>query len=163
MAKRRKEINREQEKERIRNYQRRRYKKNRNETLAKLGGQCVRCGNKDRLEVDHIDPTKKDHTLKEGGNLFLWSEERRVRELVKCQLLCKPCHGRKMRLERTGSEEIEHGKWSTYTKYCRGSGCTPCKGAAAEYISGRYWKKRELELEEWLIKLAEEQDISEII
>ena len=71
MAKRRTEINREQEKERIRNYQRNRYKRNRNEAVAKLGGKCVVCETTGQLEFDHIDPATKESKLrKNSGSLF---------------------------------------------------------------------------------------------
>ena len=63
MAKNRKEINREQERERISNNGRDRYYKRRNQAIAKLGGQCVYCGAINKLEFDHIDPATKDPSL----------------------------------------------------------------------------------------------------
>ena len=150
-------------KERKRKYDYNRYHKNRNEAIARLGGECANCGETERLDFDHIDPATKDPSLRKGGQIFTWKEERRERELAKCQLLCKSCHIRKIRLERTGSEEIQHGKYSTYVNHCRGSGCTPCKNAASEYWYGWYWSKKEQELEEWLLSLMEEQEPSRVL
>lgn len=51
---------------------------------------CVRCGNHNELELDHIDPnTKVSHSI------WSWSKERREKELAKCQVLCHTCHKEK--------------------------------------------------------------------
>lgn len=77
---------------RQRRYQREWLRRRRAEWIASQGGACARCGRTDWLEVDHIDPTTKvDHRV------WSWSEERRVPELAKCQVLCKRCHGIKAR------------------------------------------------------------------
>ena len=47
--------------------------------------QCVTCGRKGRLEVDHIKP------LESGGEPY---------DLANCQTLCRPCHFDKTRSER---------------------------------------------------------------
>jgi 5-methylcytosine-specific restriction endonuclease McrA len=51
---------------------------------------CVKCGSKDRLELDHIDPAEKTHHA-----IWTWSEERRLAEIAKCQVLCYKCHKEK--------------------------------------------------------------------
>ncbi len=48
---------------------------------------CTKCNSKKRLELDHIDPKKKI-----SHNIWSWSEDRRNKELVKCQILCYKCH-----------------------------------------------------------------------
>ncbi len=58
---------------------------------------CVRCGATEQLQVDHIDPAQKDPRLRTKqsrgfGPVWEWSEERRARELAKCQSICRPCH-----------------------------------------------------------------------
>jgi len=59
-----------------------------------LGGKCVRCGSTDDLQVDHIEPSTKDLSLraKHSATFWSWSWERVLAELAKCQLLCRPCH-----------------------------------------------------------------------
>jgi 5-methylcytosine-specific restriction endonuclease McrA len=48
---------------------------------------CVVCGATKRLEIDHIDPkTKTSHRI------WSWKDSRRIKELKKCQVLCKQCH-----------------------------------------------------------------------
>jgi len=55
-------------------------------------GPCVRCGGTKRLEVDHINPSEKELS---PAKAWFASPERREKELAKCQVLCKSCHGRK--------------------------------------------------------------------
>ena len=70
-----------------------------------LGGRCVVCGyntDMDGLEIDHIEPLRRD-----GSNGFQFNSsrwwmyrwERVVEELAKCQLLCGTCHRIKTRQE----------------------------------------------------------------
>ena len=80
-------------------------------------GPCASCGLWDRLEVDHIDSTKKvDHRV------WSWSVARRNEELAKCQPLCYNCHKKK----HSGPE---HGV-SGYARGCRCKECTDAKWAA---------------------------------
>jgi hypothetical protein len=55
-------------------------------------GPCNLCGSKEKLEVDHIDRTTKEHNPRQ-----LWSRKASVRdaELKKCQVLCEECHKNK--------------------------------------------------------------------
>jgi hypothetical protein len=51
---------------------------------------CVQCGSAEKLELDHIDPSKKiTHRI--------WSRNEKFRneELSKCQVLCEKCHKQK--------------------------------------------------------------------
>lgn len=92
-----------------------------------LGGSCVVCGSTENLEVDHIDPSTKLFNI---ANSLHKKWEEIVKELEKCQLLCKPHH-----IEKTNSEllgrvpvnkgVITHGKqYPAYTLKCS---CDDCK------------------------------------
>lgn len=86
------------------------------------GKYCVECGSTQRLEIDHIDPTQKiTHAF------WSWSEERRLVELAKCQILCYDCHKKKT-IMQTLRKNVPHG---TITMYRRGCHCNECKGAKA--------------------------------
>lgn len=58
-------------------------------------GPCKHCGSNERLEVDHIDPKTKVH-----HSVWTWGDERRTKELAKCQVLCFLCHRLKTNAER---------------------------------------------------------------
>jgi lysyl-tRNA synthetase class I len=92
--------------------------------------ECIKCGNKEKLVIHHVDKTtKKNHRI------WSWSESRRNEELAKCVVLCERCH------------KIEHGYVVDYHgtvtghKY-RGCRCERCKEARAAY-SLKYRKSKE--------------------
>ncbi len=89
-------------------------------------GPCKNCGSFDNLEVDHIDPsTKAIHT----SHIWTREERIRIRELSKCQVLCKPCHQNKTSKEN--KKEVTHGTISGYYRHrCR---CGLCKLAYSQY------------------------------
>ncbi len=69
-----------------REFQRKRLAAIRAKWLAE-NGPCVKCGTRDDLQVDHVDPSDKvTHSV------WSWSKERRDAELAKCQVLCRRCH-----------------------------------------------------------------------
>lgn len=74
-----------------------RYHKHRQILIQELGGQCVQCGNTERLEFDHIDPKTKTLEISKSFNLSL---NKLREETKKCQLLCKICHKSKSDNER---------------------------------------------------------------
>lgn len=82
-----------------------------------LGGQCVVCGARSDLHIDHIDPSTKDFTISAR-----WTAPAEVllAELAKCQLLCSEHHREKSAREAS----IEHGatKWGK-----KGCSCDTCK------------------------------------
>lgn len=89
-----------------REYQRDWLSKRRAEGIKLLGGKCVVCGSTEKLEVDHIDAKSKvDHRI------WSWSDERRKKELAKCQLLCQKHHGVK-----TTKTEVLRGEQLPGTK-----------------------------------------------
>lgn len=103
-----------------------RYRTQRNDFIATLGDQCVKCGSTEALEMDHIDPKTKSFTIS-----ALWALKDLPMvydELKKCQLLCEPCHREKS--AREASERLE-GTWRHGTQYgwqkkkCRCDECGP--------------------------------------
>lgn len=104
-----------------------RYYRVRNEILAKLGGRCVKCGSRERLEIDHIDPLKKSDDISRISNV---SMERIMAEVSKCQVLCNGCHIIKT-LADNGRKAAKgsHGTLSSY-RYCK---CEQCREAKASY------------------------------
>lgn len=65
------------------------------------GWQCIKCGSKTRLEVDHIV------ALRDGGDPF---------ELSNLQTLCGSCHAKKTRIEIFGETDPEKEKWRALLK-----------------------------------------------
>jgi len=55
----------------------------------------LKCGSWKKLELDHIDPKTK-----ESHKIWSWSEERRNKELKKCQVLCYDCHNIKSSIDK---------------------------------------------------------------
>jgi 5-methylcytosine-specific restriction protein A len=63
----------------------RRWQSVRHAVLERDGWKCVQCGERRRLEVDHIKPVRSNPELSfDPGN---------------CQSLCGPCHTKKTRIE----------------------------------------------------------------
>jgi 5-methylcytosine-specific restriction endonuclease McrA len=84
---------------------------------------CVSCSSIERLELDHIDPSTKEHHA-----IWSWSKARRDIEIAKCQILCHDCH-----LKKTSAENstATHGSRTYYMEHkCR---CDKCIVAASEY------------------------------
>lgn len=50
-------------------------------------GPCRRCWEYKDLELHHVNPEEKENNC-----IWSWSEERRLRELEKCIVLCRKCH-----------------------------------------------------------------------
>lgn len=61
--------------------------------IEHMGGKCNRCGYDKcdaALVFHHIDPSKKDFHLAQGGVCRSW--ERVKKEIEKCELVCSNCH-----------------------------------------------------------------------
>lgn len=115
-------------------YLKKRYHKIRLEAINLLGGKCVKCGSKELLEFDHIDPSSKTINVSKILSMSLkdfWNE------VSKCQLLCKACHLLKTITER-GHKVAKgaHGTESSY-RHCK---CILCKEAHRNYYK-EYEKK----------------------
>jgi hypothetical protein len=57
-----------------------------------LGGKCINCGYDTytcSFDIHHVSPEHKDVNFK---SMRGWSEERIIKELVHCVLLCRNCH-----------------------------------------------------------------------
>jgi len=85
----RREYDRNRKQER-RVYHKKRYYETLSECIEKLGGECVKCGVKERLQFDHIHP--KDKLFEITKRLLISDREKFQEELDKCQLLCYDCH-----------------------------------------------------------------------
>jgi 5-methylcytosine-specific restriction endonuclease McrA len=101
----------------------------RDKYIIHLGGKCVVCESVDRLEFDHIDPSKK--TM---NPTRLWSrkEEIILAEIVNMQLLCHDCHKEKTIRERMEKRNLQHGEYGMYK--ARGCRCDLCRAANAERV-----------------------------
>lgn len=106
--------------EEISRKQKARYYAARNAWLE-ANGPCIDCGNRQDLQVDHVDRSKKlRHSI--GWTLC---KERLAAELEYCVVRCRPCHVRKtLTVDRTTSE---HGM----SRYGRGCRCSICRDANA--------------------------------
>ena len=115
----------------MRVYMLNRYHTRRTEAIEHLGGQCVRCGTTEQLEVDHITPADKTYDI---GKVWSYSAEKFWTEIAKCQVLCVECHKTKTREDRG---ETPHGM-HRYQRYgCR---CNICVTTTREYH--REYKRR---------------------
>jgi hypothetical protein len=82
--------------------------------------RCVRCGNPDELQLDHVDRDRKV-----SHRIWSWSKERRDAEIAKCQVLCRTCHQLKTTHEVYGPRK--HGPLTMYQHgKCR---CQLCREA----------------------------------
>ena len=97
----------------------------------KLGDKCNKCGSTEDLHFDHIDPKTKDFDI---GNHARRDLNLVLTELEKCQILCRPCHIEKNKLD---NGEAQHGTRSMYGYHkCR---CKACRDAHNTYC--REYKK----------------------
>lgn len=78
-------------------YARNWYHQRKGEYVAALGGKCAHCPATEGLQFDHINWRTKDFEI---GKLMNVSQEKARAELLKCQLLCHPCHVIKNRSDR---------------------------------------------------------------
>jgi len=104
-----------------------------------LGRKCYKCGSKESLQIDHVDPQKKKHNISYITRL---SMKKFRKEIEKCQLLCMTCHGLKT-IKDKGQVPAKgtHGTLSAY-RYCK---CDKCKKAARDW-SAEYHKKNRDEI-----------------
>src|SRR3972149_2694359 len=81
------------------------------------GKNCALCGATENLELDHVFPeTKISHKI------WSWAWQRINEEMMKCRILCRPCHA-----ERHAAEmRAPCGTRSAYQRGCR---CFSCRAA----------------------------------
>ena len=117
-----------------RNYMKKRYHQRRKLAIKLLGGKCIKCNSKKRLEVDHKNKKKKTMKFDRMAGV---SMKRFLNELKICQLLCKKCHQKKTIIERGNKiAKGKHGKISSY-RYCK---CKLCKKAKRDWF--REYRKK---------------------
>lgn len=113
-----------------------RYKKRRQDAIDALGGECVVCGAKEDLQLDHIERSEKSFNISQMWSI---SQEKWEAELAKCQLLCGVCHRAKNTWELGIKAAIRtHGTLSAY-RYCK---CDLCKKAYSDYWQSYKPKKK---------------------
>lgn len=77
-----------------REYSKKYYHKRRDELIKLLGGKCVVCGTNENLEFDHVNDIKGKIDI---GKLLNYSWKIILKEIEKCQLLCREHHKEKSR------------------------------------------------------------------
>ena len=119
----------------MRKYHLKRYYRIRQEAIERLGGKCVKCGSKERLQFDHINPKNKKY---EVSLLLSLPLKEFWKEIKKCQVLCRECHSIKTIYEQ-GKKPAKgtHGTLSSY-RYCK---CNLCRKAKSDWQK-EYIKKR---------------------
>ena len=99
----------------------------RGKAIDLFDGTCARCGSENDLEFDHVNADREGdtHLLSQ-----LWGSSwtRILKELEKCQLLCKSCHSLKS-IYDAGKKPAQHGSQTMYSKGCR---CDDCRLAHNE-------------------------------
>lgn len=108
-------------------YMKKRYHKIREEAIAYLGGECVICGSKDDLQLDHIFRSEKEFQI---SQIWSFSRETFYAELDKCQLLCGTCHRAKTAWEVGAKAGRSHHGTLTSYRYCK---CDECRAAYSKY------------------------------
>jgi hypothetical protein len=102
--------------------------------IKQLGGHCVRCATTEDLQFDHIVPGSQAFRISGKGLDKPWSVIQA--EVVKCQLLCDPCHRAKSKEcgetgggwnKIDGPDGFRHGTESGYMR--GGCRCDDCSQA----------------------------------
>lgn len=118
----------------------RRYNERMLEARTLLGGKCIKCGEANDLELDHINPKTKSFTI---GQMWNVRKELFDIEVNKCQLLCKRCHEEKTLLDKgQKSGKNTHGTLTSY-RYCK---CDICRKAKSDYSKLPWITERRKEL-----------------
>lgn len=115
------------DKERQREYQRKYQRERARKKRAKffLDKSCVECRLTKNLTLHHVIPEDKI-----SSTIWSWSEERRIKEIKKCIVLCMKCHRKKH-----PPPQPKHGTMTMYKNY--GCKCILCRKRNAEYVYNR--------------------------
>ena len=105
----------------------------RTKCIILLGGTCS-CGSDEDLQFDHVDPGTKVFNISEAirdGMSWVKMEP----EVMKCQLLCGPCH----RAKTSEEQLVPHGGGKAGRMYGTGRNrkrckCDPCRLKYNEYM-----------------------------
>lgn len=102
-------------------YHRKYWYKRRQRLLDYLGGKCAKCGSRERLEFDHINPELKTVNISHNVTFAAMQVE-----LDKCQLLCNNCHRQKSKEEAKLRRPMRHGTYYAWlNNKCRCEICFP--------------------------------------
>lgn len=125
----------------IREYLKTAYDADRSFSLAHLGGKCASCGSADELEFDHIEKNSKAFNLSDRFGRV--KRPLLLKELSKCQLLCKRCHTEKTIFD-SGNKPAKgtHGTLSSY-RYCK---CDKCREAKRAYMTEYHRQRKTLDV-----------------
>lgn len=119
----------------MRSYMKRRYHERRALAVQTLGGKCACCGGRRLLEIDHKDPRRKTMSFAHMRSVSL---RRFMKELTRCQLLCRDCHETKTRDDMGHGPKGEHGTIAMFRHHgCR---CALCTSANRRYQ--RAWRAK---------------------
>ena len=91
---RRNEIWRQNNKDKVSEGCRRRRREQKQRLIERLGGKCVGCGTSENLQFDHINAATKKYNITKHLGV---RDEKLYEEVDKCQLLCHDCHKVKTR------------------------------------------------------------------
>jgi hypothetical protein len=123
----------------MRKYMAARYKRRKALAIKRLGGKCVECGSKKRLQFDHKKRRGKGKDFVITRRLAGVAEHKLLEEIDKCQLLCLRCHQKKTLVELGYTSAFgTHGTLSAY-RYCGPPKCPDCKKAHNAYCKA--WKR----------------------
>lgn len=115
----------------------------RNMLIKLLGGRCKACNSSNELEFDHINPYSKSFLIS-GSDLDKPMDEL-VKEVNKCQLLCKSHH----KLKTSISVLAPHGTYSRYAHRKMPCRCDDCKKALSVWHKSYRQKRKQLGLVVW--------------
>lgn len=87
-------------------------------------GPC-KCGSWKNLELHHLNQEEKV-----THRVWSWCQEKRLKELAKCIILCKNCHN--IESAKQAFNPINHGE--NTNGYARGCRCIKCKEVKLSYM-----------------------------
>ena len=115
-------------------YHKQYWHKRRKKIIDYLGGKCIKCGSKEKLEIDHINANEKVCNVKDNLTFKTMKEE-----IDKCQVLCYDCHKEKSISER---KPFIHGsRYGWQKKHCK---CNDCQSTKIIQEKERNLKRRKL-------------------
>jgi hypothetical protein len=120
-----------------------------------IGGKCVACGSLEDLQFNHKNPAEKQFTISEIIHKNL---DFVLKEVEKCELLCKECHKEETRRQYKDGElqvwnagtrkPYVHGTCRMYQqRQCR---CEPCILANHLYMKHKVVGFQQVIEEQWI-------------